>query len=415
MIRVTGIIASLSATLLLTGCGTLTGIPGHGGGKRFVEEQRVVSASVRGALKQIDISSMRGRRVALVFSLISDEGSGNISGGRASISAILAGASLLSPVTAGVNALEIYQLANSSNSNANTTSAGSGTSSGTVVIVSDTNGTNSNSGSNTQSGNGTSSSTSTGSSNVDTSGTSSTTGSSSTTTGATTTDQTSSSNSSSNSNTSESNSSASNGSNSNTSSGTSSSSGTSTTNTNGTETSSGNSTSNSNTDSTNQINGIQEQVVTTGTQQQTKGEDLKAGATLQYKGLGEYQNISVPKSDASLLMSLTRNYFILNGSQVTTPQDPTAELVVYVTVDIFGTNRQRTDLILYNNEHLKAETAIEMFAADRSGRIVVQPKVGNTQTSYKEEYILWAGPLKTSRDIQDGEGLLEDFTQVGGN
>ncbi|MEQ1536351.1 MAG: hypothetical protein ABL923_10775 [Burkholderiaceae bacterium] len=30
----------------LTGCGTLTGIPSHGGGKRYAEEQRLVSASI---------------------------------------------------------------------------------------------------------------------------------------------------------------------------------------------------------------------------------------------------------------------------------------------------------------------------------------------------------------------------------
>ena len=39
---------TLSA-LLLTGCGTLTGIPSHGGGKRFAVEQELVAASSRAA------------------------------------------------------------------------------------------------------------------------------------------------------------------------------------------------------------------------------------------------------------------------------------------------------------------------------------------------------------------------------
>lgn len=35
----------LTITLSLTACGTLTGIPSHGGGKRFAIEQELVSAS----------------------------------------------------------------------------------------------------------------------------------------------------------------------------------------------------------------------------------------------------------------------------------------------------------------------------------------------------------------------------------
>ncbi|RQK04601.1 adhesin, partial [Neisseria meningitidis] len=33
--------------LVLTACGTLTGIPAHGGGKRFAVEQELVAASSR--------------------------------------------------------------------------------------------------------------------------------------------------------------------------------------------------------------------------------------------------------------------------------------------------------------------------------------------------------------------------------
>ena len=109
-------------------------------------------------------------------------------------------------------------------------------------------------------------------------------------------------------------------------------------------------------------------------------------------------------------MSLTRNYFILNGAEVTTPSDPTADAIVYVTVDVFGLNRQRTDLVVYNNESVKAETSIEMFATNRKGRIIMRPTVGNVQGSYKEEYVLWAGPFVVKRGTSRGEGLLDDFT-----
>lgn len=39
-------------TVILTACGTLTGIPSHGGGKRFAIEQELVTASARAAVKK---------------------------------------------------------------------------------------------------------------------------------------------------------------------------------------------------------------------------------------------------------------------------------------------------------------------------------------------------------------------------
>lgn len=112
-------------------------------------------------------------------------------------------------------------------------------------------------------------------------------------------------------------------------------------------------------------------------------------------------------------MSLTRNYFLLHGIAVTTPQDPTADVIAYVTVDIFGTNRSRTDFVIYNNERLSAETSIEIFAANRSGKIILRPTYGNAKADYREEYILWNGPIETIRTVGEGDGLLDDFSDVG--
>jgi len=55
----------ISFSFLLCSCGTLTGIPSHGGGKRFATEQRLVSASVRAALKDMDVSKLRGKKPQL--------------------------------------------------------------------------------------------------------------------------------------------------------------------------------------------------------------------------------------------------------------------------------------------------------------------------------------------------------------
>ena len=81
----------LTLVLFLTACGTLTGIPSHGGGKRFAVEQELVTASARAAIKNMDLHNLQGRRVALYVSTMGDQGSGTITGGRYSVSALLRG------------------------------------------------------------------------------------------------------------------------------------------------------------------------------------------------------------------------------------------------------------------------------------------------------------------------------------
>ncbi|CAG0901563.1 unnamed protein product, partial [Darwinula stevensoni] len=236
-------------------CGTLTGIPSHGGGKRFSEEQRLVSASIRSTLKQIDVSPLRGKKVAIIFDMISDEGGGNISENRTS-------------------------------------------------------------------------------------------------------DQK--------------------------------------------EDSKGG-------------NEVKRQVLSpeaVSKQQQTKGHEFNASATLQYKGLGDYTNMAIPKSDASLLTGLTRTYLLLNEIEVTTPTDPTAEAVLYVAVDIFGIVRSRFDAYVLNQESVKAETGMEMTAFDRSGKMIMRPRNANQEAGYNEIYLFWAGPFASDEQIKPGKGLLDDFSDV---
>ena len=83
--------------LLLTACGTLTGIPSHGGGKRFAVEQELVTASARAAAKDMDLHRLQGRRVALYISTMGDQGSGTITGGRYSIDALIRGEYINTP------------------------------------------------------------------------------------------------------------------------------------------------------------------------------------------------------------------------------------------------------------------------------------------------------------------------------
>lgn len=66
-------------TVLLTGCGReYRGLPGHGGGKRFDEEQRVVSASIREAVAQMDLVELAGRRIAIQVENLATTGSGDL-------------------------------------------------------------------------------------------------------------------------------------------------------------------------------------------------------------------------------------------------------------------------------------------------------------------------------------------------
>ncbi len=82
---------------LLSGCSALTGIPGHGGGKRFAVEQELVSAATRAAIKQLDLSAIAGKKVNIYVNAISDTGAGNIVGGKFSLISQLHGDYVQSP------------------------------------------------------------------------------------------------------------------------------------------------------------------------------------------------------------------------------------------------------------------------------------------------------------------------------
>lgn len=85
------LISLFFSVFFLSACGTLTGIPSHGGGKRFAVEQELVAASSRAAVKEMDLSALYGRKVALYVSTMGDQGSGTMSGGRYSVEALIRG------------------------------------------------------------------------------------------------------------------------------------------------------------------------------------------------------------------------------------------------------------------------------------------------------------------------------------
>ncbi len=537
------IVAITSITVVFSsGCSTLTGIPSHGGGKRFAQEQRLVSASIRSTLKDIDVTPLRGKKVAIVYDLISDEGGGNISGGRLGILAGLTSGYSVSPVTSSTGQFQIFNLAetgsrysntatgvNSSNAtttnivqstnssgtqnsqsststNAQTNSQNTTNSTGTqntttnIGAVTSTskntnNNTNTTNGYETTTKNGSSTNTSTTqpivtTTNVGEINTTNSNGASTITTtnptittktqtGSVITTQTTGANTSTqqigsstntqvtkpqvtttttpqvtttvnnsgstvtntiptvtSSSTGTSNTTNNTGASTNTSSGnttnnattngssnstqksntTASSNNSNFSKTDGTTTSNGTETTNSKAE-TNGKETINREVVSpsaTNTKSQSKGNEQQASITLQYRGLGNYENLSVPKSDASLLMGLVRNYLILNGVVPTTPTDPNAEAILYVTVDVFGIIRSRFDAYVVNRESVIAETAMEMMAFDRGGNMILSPRNANHEAKYDENYFLWTGPYKSSEIVRPGKGLLVNFSDVDG-
>lgn len=103
------LLSTLLTTLSLTACGTLTGIPSHGGGKRFAIEQELVSASSRATVKNMDLSALKGKKVALYVSTIGHEGSGTMMGGRYSIDALIRGEYTNLPTTRTAHTYPTYQ------------------------------------------------------------------------------------------------------------------------------------------------------------------------------------------------------------------------------------------------------------------------------------------------------------------
>src|SRR3954449_3683232 len=63
---------------LLPGCGDFRGIPSHGGGKRFDEEQRVVAGAIRQTLADMEFKELAGKKVQINVEAIATDGGGNV-------------------------------------------------------------------------------------------------------------------------------------------------------------------------------------------------------------------------------------------------------------------------------------------------------------------------------------------------
>jgi hypothetical protein len=62
----------------LTACSTWRGMPTHGGGKRFDEEQRVVAGAIRRAIADMEFADLSGRSVQVMIDSIAQSGGGQL-------------------------------------------------------------------------------------------------------------------------------------------------------------------------------------------------------------------------------------------------------------------------------------------------------------------------------------------------
>lgn len=81
MPRVFLLFITVLCLFFISGCAFFRGIPSHGGGKRFDEEQRVVAGAIREMIENMEIDALEEKKVRLSLVSMPTSGSGNLSFG----------------------------------------------------------------------------------------------------------------------------------------------------------------------------------------------------------------------------------------------------------------------------------------------------------------------------------------------
>ena len=142
-----------------------------------------------------------------------------------------------------------------------------------------------------------------------------------------------------------------------------------------------------------------------------EGKNFRGGVEIS-SGNSEYKNETLIQNpqDSVFLSRLIQTVLFLRGIEVA--PNEAADAFLFVNIDVFGTIRNRTELHFFNRENLTAETKLEYFAIDKNSRILIKPEVNSFAARYKENYILWTGPLSKSKNIEEADKLLVDFSDI---
>ena len=111
--------------------------------------------------------------------------------------------------------------------------------------------------------------------------------------------------------------------------------------------------------------------------------------------------------DAIFLNIIINETLKYHNIRVVSPQF--AEVDLYVTADIFGTIRSRTDYLIYNKEELKAKTVLVISAYNRSGGIVGKSQRIGFEADYIEKYFFWMGPVSTTKTLYPVQSFLTEI------
>jgi hypothetical protein len=146
---------------------------------------------------------------------------------------------------------------------------------------------------------------------------------------------------------------------------------------------------------------------------ETKGHNQNVGAGVRMNGQGDYRNetLTTNPRDVTYLTNLLQTVFFLRGIDVVPPSQADAD--VFVTVDVFGTIRSRTEWAVSNQERLIAATKLEAFGVDRKSRaLLMAPRTSSFEAKYEEAFAFWIGPYKTTKGVGASTPLLVDFSDV---
>jgi hypothetical protein len=154
---------------------------------------------------------------------------------------------------------------------------------------------------------------------------------------------------------------------------------------------------------------------------ETKTESFTRGFSQGYGGgarlawPGEYRaEAFINPRDAQFLEAVINEAMALKGVLIVPPQQ--AEADVFVTIDVFGTCRDRYEYWVYNREVLQAKTGMSVCAFSRkTGEVIMPPTPAVFEAEYCEEFIAWCGPVTEAKTIRRAEDLLVTFEGLATN
>jgi hypothetical protein len=125
-----------------------------------------------------------------------------------------------------------------------------------------------------------------------------------------------------------------------------------------------------------------------------------------------YLNNGIPNPNDSLFFkTLVLISLRQRGHHLAEPPQATHEL--FVIVDVFGTVHERKDFQISNSESLTAKTKLEYSLFELSTKkLVTVPAVASFEATYRENYIVWSGPVNVQTTVKAAAPLLVNFSDI---